>query len=180
MDRDTEVTLGQVYDGIVAAISGEFAGLHVEAEREDRKPPLPLPACLVELSELVGAPDHDPGTEQLAMLASFEAHLLVGFRQSEGKSAKREAAELAGAVAAFARLNRWGCPIGPAEVMGAYRDDFTSDQDQYEAWKCSGFTPSVIMGSWAPLIGVPHEPDYVRLNEAPPTDTLNETGVVLL
>ena len=192
MDRNTEVTLDQVHDGIVATIQAQFPGLHVEAYRLDRKG-LPLPACLVELTELEVAPEHDPGTGQLAANATFEAQLVIGFRQGL-KNPKREIRNLAAAFAAFARLQRWGCPIGPAMVVGAYRDDFEPELDQYEVWKVEwqqvihlGETiykggpgrPSQIYGSWVPDIGIPHEPDYVRLNEPPPTDALNETTVVV-
>jgi len=178
MDAHTETTLAAVYDGIVEHIKAAFpAFAHVEAEREDRTKP-PLPACLVELAELPGAPEDDPGTGQLAVMASFEAFVLVGFRQPSGKSAKREAAELAGQLAAFARLQRWGCDIGPAEVAGAWKDDFTSDRDEYEVWRVEwqqiinlggsvwesdATTPTDPMLGFAPLIGPGREDDYVPI-----------------
>ena len=133
MDRDTEVTLTEVYDGIVGAIAAKFPDLHVEAEREDRSRP-PIPACLIELAELEPAPDNDPGTDQLAVVAVFEAQLIMGFKQP-GKNAKREVRELAASLAAFARLQRWDLPIGPAEGIGAYPDDFAPELDQFECWR---------------------------------------------
>lgn len=177
----TEITLDQVHAGIVNAIRAQFPDLQtVEAYRLDRKH-LPVPACLVELVELESAPDLDPGTEQLAVQARFEARLVIGFRQGAANP-KLEIRKLAAAVAAFARLKRWGCPIGPAKVIGAYPDDFDPELDQFECWrvewtnvlhlgstvwKDGGATPEPVF-SWAPDIGPGHEPDYRPLPELMP------------
>lgn len=173
MDRNTEVTLDQVHDGIVDTIKAQFPDLHVEAYRLDRKA-LPLPACLVELTELEVVPELDPGTGQLAANATFEAQLVIGFRQPN-KNPKREIRNLAAALAAFARLQRWGCKIGPAMVVGAYRDDFEPELDQYEVWKVEwqqiihlGETvwkggnppPTEVLVGEAPLIGTDYADEY--------------------
>lgn len=173
MDRDTTVTLDQVHDGIKAALQAQFPDLHVEAYREDRTG-LPVPACLFELTEMEGAPDHDPGTEQLAVTATFEALLVMKFRQP-GKNARLEVRKLAAALAAFARLQRWGCPIGPAEVVGAFPDDFNPELDQYECWRVEwrqvlhlgdtvwnndGVAPSEVYLGITPKIGPDHKDDY--------------------
>lgn len=133
MDINTEVTLEQVYDGITSAISAQFPGVYVEAEREDRKPPS-VPAILVEMSEMLGEANDDPGTGQQGMQVRFEALVIMGFRQP-GKSAKREVRQLAAALSAFVRLQRWGCPIGPAIVLGAHPDHFDPELDQFECWR---------------------------------------------
>ena len=179
MDRDTTVTLDEVADGIVSTLQTQFADLHVEAYRTDRRN-LPVPACLVEMTEFEDY-DTDPGTGQLAVMATFNALVVIGFRQP-GKNPKREVRRLAGAVAAFARLQRWGCKIGPAEVLGAFPDDFDPDLDQYESWRVEwrqvihlgetvwtndGITPSVVKVSYSPLIGTAHEADYVQIAGEP-------------
>lgn len=195
MNRDTEITLDQVHDGIVATIKAEYPDLHVEAYREERKLPADLlPACLVELTELEDASELDPGTDQLAVTATFEALLVLGFRAQPGKNPKLEIRRLAASFAAFVRLQRWGCPIGPAQVVGAYPSDFEPELDQYEVWRvewqqvlhlgksvwnATGQVPSQIMGSYVPIVGIPYEDQYVRLNDGPPTSAINE-GVVVL
>lgn len=193
-NANTVTTLDAVHAGIVSTLQAQFPALHVEAYRLDRKT-FPVPACLIELSEMDAAPDVDPGTEQLAVMARFEAKLAIGFRQG-ANNPKLEIRKLAAAVAAFVRLQRWGCPIGPAEVIGAYPDDFDPELDQFECWRVewrqvihlgesiwadwnAGNAPSVVLMSFSPAIGSDHEGDYVRINEAPPTDVLNETTVVL-
>ena len=180
-NANTEVTLDQVHAGIVDAIRAQFPDLKtVEAYRLDRKN-LPTPACLVELTEMDAAMDIDPGTEQLAVMARFEARFVIGFRQG-ARNPKLEVRKLAAAFAAFARLKRWGCPIGPAEVIGAYQDDFDPELDQFECWrvewqqvihlgegiwKDEGATPEPFF-SWSPQIGSAHEGAY--LPAIPPAD----------
>lgn len=179
MNANTEVTLDKVHDGILAAIRAQFPALRtVDAYRLDRKS-LPTPACLVELTEMEADMADDPGTEQLAVMARFEARFVLPFRQG-AKNARLEVRKLAAAFAAFARLNRWGCPIGPAEVLGAFPDDFDPELDQFEVWrvewqqvihlgstvwKDDGVVP-VPVASWSPDIGPGHEADYQPLGGA--------------
>ena len=174
MDRNTEITLDHLHDAIVAATTAQFPDLAtVEFYREDRKG-LPMPACLLELTDMEAAPDFDPGTDQLAVLATFEAQLVIGFRQP-GKSAKREIRKLAGAFAAWVRLQRWGCPVGPAQVVGAFPDDFEPELDQFECWRVEwqqiihlgetvwtndGTTPTAVFVSQVPLVGAAHADEY--------------------
>lgn len=174
MDRNTEVTLDQVHDGIVSTLQTQFPAAHVEAYRMDRKE-LPVPAILVELDNFEDANDSDPGTGQLAVLATFTALVVMGFRQPDGKNPKREVRNLAAAVAAFARLQRWGCKIGPAMVTGAQPDDFHPELDQYEVWSVEwrqvihlgetvwkGGTPPphTVVSGFAPLIGEDYADEY--------------------
>jgi hypothetical protein len=178
VDRNTEVTLDQLYSGIVASIAAKFPDLHVEAEREDRDMKrLPVPCCLVDLTEMSEANDHDPGTGQQAVNATFTGQLIMGFRQDTGKNARKEVRKLAAALAAHVRLQRWGCPVGPAYVVGAFPDDFDPDLDQFECWRVEweqvvhlgetvwtndGVQPTVVMLGQVPLVGTGHEADYVE------------------
>ena len=172
-NANTVTTLDAVHEGIVSAIKTQFPTLKtVEAYRLDRKN-LPTPACLLEITEVDAAPDIDPGTEQLAVTARFEARFVIGFRQG-GKNPKMEVRKLAASFAAFARLKRWGCPIGPAEVIGAYQDDFDPELDQFECWrvewqqvihlgdtvwKDDGEVPTPHF-SWTPNLGPDHADAY--------------------
>lgn len=172
MDRNTEVELAEVYTGIVEAISAQFPGVHVEAER-DRSEAVPAPAILVEMNEMQGAPDHDPGTGQLAVTASFSAQVILNM----SRTAKMEVRTLAAALAAFARLNRWGRKIGPAEVLGAFPDDFDPELDRFEIWRVDwqqvihlgktvwteGERPTTVMMGQVPMIGDPFESDYEQV-----------------
>jgi hypothetical protein len=132
----TEVCLNELHAAMLAAIKQAFPLLGtVECYREetDRTTPITTPACLLELTEMDAAPDQDPGTEQIAMVARFTARFVLGFRTRE---AKLEARRLAAAFASYLRKNpRWrGVVTGPAEVIGCGPDDFDPRLHQYEVW----------------------------------------------
>lgn len=167
-------TIPAVHEAIVTAIGRRFPDLStVEAYREDRKN-LPLPACLVELSELEAVDELDPGTGQLALQARFEARLIIGFRQGEHR-AKLEIRRRAAELAVFIHQQRWGLAVGPADVLGCYPDDFDPELEQFECWRVDwqqvlhlgesvwtddeGITPAPWL-AWAPDVGEAHESDY--------------------
>lgn len=150
MNANTDIDLGVLHAAIVADIQAKFPQLvTVEFYREDRQT-LPKPACLLELTELEAIPDDDPGTEQLAVMAKFEAELVIGWRDVDGVRAKQSIRLLAAAFSAWLRMRRWTnpadttkkLPTGEAQVIGAYRDDYSimgrqraEGLDQFEIWR---------------------------------------------
>lgn len=181
-DANTEIDLDQLHQAILGSISATFPDLvTVEDYREDRKLPAPnqLPACFVELTELEPSEEDDPGTEQLAAYAAFEAHLVIGFRTPQ---AKRDIRKRASRLLVHLRKQRWGLPIGPAVPVRAYEDPFSPELDQFEVWTVEwrqlvhlgtsvwtsdGTTPSQVMIGYTPDIGVSHEDDYTPLQGVP-------------
>ncbi|WP_441228013.1 hypothetical protein AB7813_08385 [Tardiphaga sp. 20_F10_N6_6] len=184
----TNVDLADLHDAIVRDIQAQFPALKIVQfyrEETDREAPKPeeLPACLLSLCEMEPAPDVDPGTEQLAVHARFEARLIVGFRTPQ---AKLEVRKLAGAFAAWLRLRRWShpnptkdgqtLPTGPAYVISIMPDDFSPVLDRFEVWTVEwlqdtvhlgntiwtdeGMTPGHPMYSWLPDIGTGNEDKY--------------------
>lgn len=189
-NANTNIDLAVLHDQIVADIKAQFPQLQtVEFYREDRKS-VPLPACLLELTEMEALPDDDPGTEQLCVMASFEAELIVSFRTPQAKQSIRL---LAAALSAWLRMRRWSnpddptkkLPTGEALVVGAYQDDYRvmnaqRDQDlpQFEVWRVEwqqrinlgesvwtdeGVTPSIVFAGISPEIGFGHEDDYTQV-----------------
>lgn len=132
MNANTEINLDDVHQAILDKIAEQFPDLVTVADYWDDRKRLPVPACLVELTDMEGAPEDDPGTEQLAVLSRWEARIIIGFRTS---SAKREIRKLAAALGAFIHQQRWGQPIGPAEVTAITPDEFSPELDQYEVWR---------------------------------------------
>ena len=192
---NTEIDLEVLHAGIEKAIRDQFPSLKIVEfyrEEDERTPPKPneLPACLLEMSEMDPAPDIDPGTEQLAVNARFEARVMLGFRTPK---AKLEIRKLAAALAVFVRMKRWPhptetgktLPTGPAEVLAIMRDDFNPDLDRYEIWRVEwqqtihlgtsvwnddGVTPGAPLYSWVPEIGFGNEDKYRdALETLPPT-----------
>lgn len=179
MNAKTEVTLEQVHSAIVERIKAAFPALKtVEAYRQDRKSLL-VPACLVNLMEMEVEPEDDPGTEQLAVTAHFEAVLVIHFRQGD-KNPKLEIRKLAAAVAQFVHRQRWGLPVSPAVVEAISEDGFDPELDQFEAWRVEwrqvlhlgescwdgeGIIPQRIFLGIAPNIGKAHEQDYFEVTK---------------
>ncbi|MBS3958287.1 MAG: hypothetical protein KGZ52_02650 [Xanthomonadaceae bacterium] len=178
------VDLKVLHEAIVSAIAAQFPALQtVEAYREEtERTQLPTPACLVELFELDASAEDDPGTGQLALMARFEARLVLGYREV---SAKIEVRRLAAALAQFVLRKRWGLGpgVGPAEVIGCYPDDFDPRLDQYEVmrvewqqlvrigtdvWSGEGVPVEDVRYAWSPRIGPPFADEYRPLVGRPP------------
>jgi hypothetical protein len=175
---DTAIDLDALHDAIVASIAAQFPALRtVEDYREDRKQ-LTLPAVLVSLTDLEPDPDEDPGTEQLAAIARFEAQIVIGFRTA---NAKREIRKLAAALAHHIYGNRWGQPVEAARVTSIVQDDFSPELDRFEVWRVEwqqivhigtsiwdndGVIPTEVLVSFAPDIGPDNEPSYTDILDA--------------
>lgn len=173
---DTEIDLDELTDAIVASIASAFPVFQtVEAYREDRRS-LPAPACLVQLVDLEPDPAADPGTEQLAVVARFEAQVVLGFREA---NARRAAPKLAAALALHIQRKRWGLPVEAATVTAIEPDDFSPELDQFEVWRVDwqqivhlgpsvwtndGILPTEILIGYAPDIGPGNEAEYEPLD----------------
>lgn len=187
-NANTNIQLDSLHTAIEDAIKAQFPDLAtVEFYSEVRKN-VPKPACLLELTEMDVTMDDDPGTEQLAVMASFEARLVIGFRDNDMK-AKLEVRKLAGALAAWIHKtrNRWGLPVGPATVVGCYQDNFEPELDQYEVWRVEwqqtlhlgetiwtdGTRPDGAFYSFTPDVGLGNEDKY-RALDGVTAPTINE------
>lgn len=200
MNADTEIDLTVLHDAIVADIAAAFPSFSTvqfyRGDGEDdgaERNSVPVPACILDMTEMEAQPDDDPGTEQIAVMASFEAELIITFRTPRPKHTIRL---LAANLAAFLHKRRWTnpalpdkkLPTGPALVIGAYKDDFTgrgtgqnnTDLPQFEIWRVewqqllhlgvgvwgdAGATPDEPVYSWVPEIGFGHEDDYKEFDE---------------
>lgn len=177
MGPNTEIDLSTLHQAILNAIAAQFPSVNtVEDYRDDRRS-LPLPAILVELSDLEADPESDPGTEQLAVTARFEARVIIGFRTA---NAEREIRKLAGSLAAFVHQQRWGQPVEGAQVLTVTPDTFDPDLDQYVVWRVEwqqviylgqsvwtndGEIPETVLFSYEPETGVPNEDKYIVLDQ---------------
>lgn len=174
---DTAIDLDALHDAICASIKAAFPSLAtVEDYREDRKH-LTLPAVLINLTDLEPEPDEDPGTEQLAAMARFDAQIVIGFRTA---NAKREVRKLAAALAHHIYGNRWGQPVEAARVTAIVQDDFSPELDRFEVWRVEwqqiihigtsvwnndGVIPTEVLASFEPDTGPDNEAKYIDINE---------------
>ncbi|WP_299144119.1 hypothetical protein [uncultured Tateyamaria sp.] len=169
------IDLGAALETVVAAIAAEFGTFKaVEAEDEKRKG-LPVPAILVQISELEPDPDMDPHTGQFPCLVHLEARIVMGHRTPR---VRREVVKAAGALAAFLHNSRLGVAWGAAKVIAVDPDDFAPLAETFDIWRVEwvhsadigesyfvdeGVTPHQVLASWSPDIGPDNEPEYEEI-----------------
>ncbi|WP_264719173.1 hypothetical protein [Wolbachia endosymbiont (group A) of Lasioglossum morio] len=91
---------------------------------------LVAPAVFVELSSLEQG--KDPGTEELALRARFEARIVVDGTVEDSSVVVRS---LAAEVARVVNKNTWNLKnIAPGEFLSAGGDDFKPELDAYLVW----------------------------------------------
>lgn len=179
------VTVSGFQDTVVSAIKAafpDFVTVEFDREEDDRDPleAADLPAILLDVTEFEHEHDDDRGNGLLAMRARVEARVIIGYRTTKAKTAARTAA---GTMAAWLRLKRFKsdtCWTEPAQVIGAYRDDFQPGMDRYVVWRVEwvqvlqlgtdiyagdfdGVTPGNPSFSFSPDIGAGHEDAYTPL-----------------
>lgn len=188
--------LAALHTAIVSASATAFPGVHFEFYRGDRvNLPFgdgapgndPLAYVLLELREFDVGDTVDPGTEQQAMLARFEAEVVMKTLPTDARLSVRI---LGAAFAAFLRKQSRFSPStvlqGPALVHACHKDDFAPELDQYEVWRVEwmqevwfgtglvwtdawGFTaqPAQVLIGYSPIVGTPYEAAYTNMDGTP-------------
>lgn len=170
------VDLDALFDAIRHSIAAQFPVLVSVRDHIDDRHGVPAPALIFEMSDCEPGDTVDPGTDQLELLATFEADLIIGFRTAH---AKRTIRKLATSIAQHIHLNRWGVPCGAAEVVAVEPDAFDPELDQYEVfriewrqpiiigqsiWTNDGTLPTIVLGSDVPDTGPANIDDYTPIN----------------
>jgi hypothetical protein len=90
------------------------------------------PACFVEISSFdVGT---DPGTEELAVVANFEAMVVIDrMIENSGFAIRQLALQLANLI----NHNTWNSTISPAKIKEIIPDAFSPELDAYLVWNIS-------------------------------------------
>lgn len=131
-------------DALHAAIKAELAAQFPTCSVDFYPRPgerITTPAILLEIEDMqVDDPD-DIGTEQLPVMINFNAYAVTDYKVGKKQAVKT----LAGAVMAFARRKRWGQPVGPARVAGAFPDVILGREDDYEVMRVE-FAHEALLG----------------------------------
>lgn len=137
---------------------------------------LDVPAITFELDSIEAADPSDIGTQQLQVDLRFSASLIYSYKSGNKFAVRLMAANFA----AFLQGQRWGMPVTPARFIAATPQEFDPENPEYETWRIEwqhtcllgetvwpvgGPLPSDIRGSWVPKIGIPHEPDYLPIQD---------------
>jgi hypothetical protein len=110
------------------------------------------PACFVEIASFdVGT---DPGTEELAVVANFEARIVMDRIVENSGFAIRE---LALKLANLINHNSWDHEVSPAKIREIAPDAFRPELDAYLVWNVS-WTHELHVGEnvWGTKVVQPH------------------------
>lgn len=190
-DNYPELNLATFFEAIVADIKARFPSMvNVEffPDEPEANTRMPVPAILLDVSEMEADSELDPGTEQLAVRMSFSAFIVISGLQ-DGNT-KLQIRLLAAALVSWLRYRHWRdpsnpgtddepnfLPSDPAVPVGAYRDDFNPALDRYEVWRVdweqviflgqsafdTTFLPTKVWVGLDPNIGAAHKDDYVQV-----------------
>ncbi|WP_264338637.1 hypothetical protein [Wolbachia endosymbiont (group A) of Cheilosia soror] len=119
-----------LHEAICKTLKEEIPAIQTcEVYRAERREII-APAVFVELASL--EPGKDPGTEEFALRARFEARVVVdGTVEDSQVVVKSLAAEIARVVS----KNTWNVKnIAPGEFLSAGGDDFRPELDAYLVW----------------------------------------------
>ncbi|HHW4683618.1 MAG TPA: hypothetical protein ACQGQI_10770, partial [Xylella sp.] len=111
-NTDTEMSLEALHTAIRDQIAAQFPDLAtVTFYLGDEDHRLPVPACLLELTDIEPAPENDAGTGQFPVLLRFQARLVLGHRDP---STYLQARLAAAALGTWLYQRRWpGVPADP-------------------------------------------------------------------
>ncbi|MGL9732124.1 MAG: hypothetical protein ACR5KX_05105 [Wolbachia sp.] len=119
-----------LYQAICTTLKEEIPAIQTcevyQAERRE----IIAPAVFIELVSL--EPGKDPGTDELALRARFEARIVVDGMVEGASIVVRE---LVAEVARVVNKNIWNVEkILPGEFVSAGGDDFKPELDAYQVW----------------------------------------------
>lgn len=174
-DQDFAVTLDALHDAIEAQLQAAFPALKtVEFYRTLEDETIPTPALVLEMDDAEPAPDMDHGSGQAPFLLRFKARLILQCRTA---AHAREVRKLATAVATWLWNRRWdGLRADACRVIACEPDEFAPVVDKFAvwsiewvqlaylgetAWPNDGAVP-VDLYAFAPEVGIPFEPAYIR------------------
>lgn len=126
---DEPFSLDQLYAAIEQHISDAITGLLYVGTMPDMLDHVPVPAVVIELTEL--EPGLGQATGETALEARFEARVIVG---SEQLQCQQQAAFVAAQIAVLLRTQTWGLAVNQAEFVRAAQDWTRPELDGYAVW----------------------------------------------
>lgn len=119
-----------LHKAICSQLKKEIPAIQTCEEYPTIRKKIIAPAVFVELVSL--EPGKDPGTDELALRARFEARIVVDAMVEDSSIVVRS---LAAEVARVVNKNTWEVEkISPGEFISAGGDDFRPELDAYTVW----------------------------------------------
>lgn len=121
------VNLTTLHTNMKAALAAQFPTCFVDYyPRPGDK--VTTPALLIDLEDIDAADPDNNGAEQVEVTLRFNLYAVESYKAGK----KLAVRTLAAAAMAFVRGKKWSCPVTGARVIGAYRDAFQGDPQEYE------------------------------------------------
>jgi hypothetical protein len=181
-DANFIVDLDALNAAIVADIVAAFPSFQVvEFDREDEDQSFATPACVLEMTEAEPQKNLDAGSGQWPAMLRFDARIIFARR---GAGVPQEIRKAATAFATWLNLRHFtGQQTDEVNVIACEKDEFAPHLDKFVVWRVEfvlvaflgaptwtndgGVVPTDVLYSWAPNIGIPHEPEYVHADGTP-------------
>lgn len=128
--KQPEVNIDDLHDAIKAELTTQFPDCTVAFYPRPGER-IATPGILLELEDIPVQDPDEIGTEQLSVNLSFNAYVVLDYKAGKKQAVK----SLAAAVMSFTRGKRWGEPVGPAAVAGAFPDVIAGKEDDYEVMR---------------------------------------------
>ena len=124
---NSPVNLTTLHTNLKTALAAQFPTCFVDHyPRPGDK--ITTPAILIDLEDIDASNPDNNGAEQVEVTLRFNIYAVESYKAGK----KLAVRNLAAAVMAFVRGKKWSCPVGAARVIGAYRDTFQGDPQEYE------------------------------------------------
>jgi hypothetical protein len=121
--------LADLHNAICATLKAEIPAIQACEVYPAIRTIITAPAVFVELSGFEKG--YDPGTEELALRARFEARIII---DSTIENAPIVVRSLASEVAKVVNKNTFNMNISPGEFLSAEMDGFRPELDAYLVW----------------------------------------------
>ena len=160
--------LNELYQSLFSGI-GQLPNVHYCGHYPNRMDAITVPAVLIDLVEL--EPGTDLGTEELVLVAHFEARVIM---QSNVSPEPIQALVLS-VLQWLNDMNDTPATVTKPNIKQALPDAFAPDTNAYQVWQIhwsqslrmgpsvwegEGIAPSQIWLGQSPNIGADHEPQY--------------------
>lgn len=129
MDEES-IPLAGIYAAIEEGILQALPDLAYVGTMPGQLEAVALPGVVIELAGFEPG-EHDPGTGETAVEARFEARVIVG---TEREDCLRVATFIAAQLAVLLRIQTWGLPVEPSELVRAEPDYSRPELDGLAVW----------------------------------------------
>jgi len=164
----------ELHNAILTEITSKITGIETSGFYPKLRTAIKTPAVFIDLASM--EPGTDPGTGELALIARFEARVVLG----NNDTACLNVRELAAEVARVINKNSFGLNVKAAALVSITPDHFRPDIDAFEIWMVEwqheihigqsvwdgvGIIPEEIYLGYVPFVGTGNEDKYIKIEE---------------